>query len=414
MKLTTTIIICFGCFFLFQIEGKAQINPLKKIKDKTNEKINKGIDKSFDKAFNKKDRDKDVKNEAPSAQSTPSTSEVQTNDAKVNSGSDHKTDVNAKPELKWSKYDFVPGDKIIFEDNLAGEENGEFPSRWDFKSGNIEVAEFGGENVIMFRDGAPEIVPYMKTPEKDYLPEVFTVEFDLYVGNDDFVCYLFDRKNQKSGSPTGYTGIATKYYKMDIGQAVSELPDKAKLAKRRWVHVAIAYTNGKLKAYMDETRLINLPRIDFDPKGISLYIYHANNDNLYYVKNVRIAEGGVKYYDRFLQDGKIVSNAIRFDVGKATLLPESMGAVNEIYGLLKDHPEVRFSIEGHTDSDGDWDLNQKLSEERAKTVMDQLISMGIDKNRLSFRGYGETKPILTNTTPEGKASNRRVEFVKNN
>ena len=409
MKTMKILSICLlGCI-LAAPPLHSQVNPLKKIKQKTDKKLDREMDKALDKVFSKKDTKKDEEK----VQDTDKVPEAN-NPGQPANQSPEAVIPESKPELKWAKYDFVPGDKIIFEDNLLGEENGEFPSRWDFRSGNVEVAEFGGENVIMFRDGAPEIIPYMKTPGKDYLPDVFTIEFDLYVGNDNFVCYLFDRKNQKSGSPTGYTGIAIRYYKMEIGRAVSELPEKDKLAKRRWVHVAIAYTNGKLKAYMDETRLINLPRLDFDPRGISLYIYHARNDNLYYVKNVRIAEGGVKYYDRFLQDGKIVSNAIRFDVGKATLLPESMGAVNEIYGLLEEHPEIKFSIEGHTDSDGDFDTNQKLSEDRAKTVMDQLISMGIDENRLSFRGFGETTPVDTNNTPEGKASNRRVEFVKTN
>jgi uncharacterized protein (TIGR02145 family) len=69
-------------------------------------------------------------------------------------------------------------------------------------------------------------------------------------------------------------------------------------------------------------------------------------------------------------------------------------------------------VQGHTDSDGDNDLNQKLSEDRAQTVMEQLVSMGISKERLSFKGYGESKPVAPNDTPEGKASNRRVEFVK--
>ncbi|MDX2445401.1 MAG: OmpA family protein, partial [Bacteroidales bacterium] len=66
----------------------------------------------------------------------------------------------------------------------------------------------------------------------------------------------------------------------------------------------------------------------------------------------------------------------------------------------------------HTDADGDFDFNQKLSEERAETVMNQLISMGISADRLTFKGFGESKPINTNDTPEGKANNRRVEFVK--
>ena len=108
------------------------------------------------------------------------------------------------------------------------------------------------------------------------------------------------------------------------------------------------------------------------------------------------------------------SNGVRFDVGKASLRPESMGVLNKIYKLLSEHPEVNFSIEGHTDADGDFDFNQKLSEERAKTVMNQLISMGINAGRLTSKGFGESKPVNTNDTPEGKAANRRVEFVKNN
>ena len=174
----------------------------------------------------------------------------------------------------------------------------------------------------------------------------------------------------------------------------------------------MAYTNGKFKAYMDETRLINIPRIDFDPKGLSIHVYHASNDNLFYVKNIRIASGGVKYYDRILEDGKIVAHGIRFDVNKATLKPESMGVINEVFELMNKHPELNFSVEGHTDSDGDEAFNLKLSEDRAKAVMDQLISMGISSDRLSSKGMGESVPISDNTSPEGKANNRRVEFVK--
>jgi outer membrane protein OmpA-like peptidoglycan-associated protein len=131
-----------------------------------------------------------------------------------------------------------------------------------------------------------------------------------------------------------------------------------------------------------------------------------------FIKNVRIAEGAVKLYDKLMQDGKIVANGIRFDVNKATIRSESMGVINSIYGLLKDHPELKLSVEGHTDSDGDEAMNQTLSEKRAQAVADQLISMGIDGSRLISKGYGESKPAGTNDTSEGKAANRRVEFVK--
>ncbi|MDF1575546.1 MAG: OmpA family protein [Bacteroidales bacterium] len=383
----------------------SQENPLQKIRKESHRKINKNIEKLFDEKG---------KEETPPAQPQPVLEEQAQQQQQApgqvqQAGEEAKED---KPELTWAKYDFVPGDRVIFEDNLEGEENGEFPSRWDLIRGNVEVARFGGENVIMFRDGAPEIVPYFKEAREDYLPEVFTVELDIYCDNSDFCVYLYDRKNQKSGSPTGYTDLAVDSERMDFGQSNSAHPDARTLPERRWMHVSIAYTNGKLKAYMDETRLINIPRIDFDPKGITLHTYHARNDKLFYVKNIRIAGGGVKYYDRVMQDGKIIANGIRFDTGKSTLKPESMGVINEIYRLMEQNPELKFSVEGHTDNVGDDASNLNLSADRAERVMKTLIDMGISPDRLSSKGLGETMPMDDNNYPEGRANNRRVEFVK--
>jgi len=131
-----------------------------------------------------------------------------------------------------------------------------------------------------------------------------------------------------------------------------------------------------------------------------------------YIKNVKIAKGAVPLYDKILSDGKFVTHGIKFDVNKATIKSESMGTINYVYTMMKDNPELNFSVEGHTDSDGDNSLNQSLSDQRAKAVMNQLISMGIAENRLKYKGWGETKPMSDNNTPEGKANNRRVEFVK--
>jgi outer membrane protein OmpA-like peptidoglycan-associated protein len=79
---------------------------------------------------------------------------------------------------------------------------------------------------------------------------------------------------------------------------------------------------------------------------------------------------------------------------------------------MQKQTDLNFSVEGHTDSDGDDALNQTLSEKRALAVMDRLVSMGISVNRLKSAGWGESKPIGENSTAEGKANNRRVEFVK--
>jgi outer membrane protein OmpA-like peptidoglycan-associated protein len=323
-----------------------------------------------------------------------------------------------KPTVKWAKYDFVPGQTVIFEDKPSSdEENGEFPSRWDLYKGNSEIGEVNGENVIMFLSGGTYIVPYLKNSKEDYLPDVFTLEMDVWfsksasTANRVWVC-LGDKKNQgnRGGSNTCLTIMPHSLEFLNSEKSYPGTENVGWTVEKTgsWRHIAIAYTKGKFKAYMNDTRLINVPHLEVNPTGITV---ESGNDNIF-IKNIRIAKGGVKYYDRVLSDGKIVENGIRFDVNKATLKPESMGPINKIYKLMTKYPDLKFSVEGHTDSDGDGTLNQKLSVARAKAVMDKLIAMGISADRLKYTGFGESKPIDTNATPEGKANNRRVEFVK--
>lgn len=324
----------------------------------------------------------------------------------------------APMNVQWNKFDFVPGDKVIFEDGPDRmEENGEFPSRWDLVQGQVEIASVNGETVMMFLDGG-KIIPYLKNRDQDYLPDIFTIEFDFYTpkGGNRIKFFLSDQKNQ--------TGIAGNAQEFDVTPNRIDTPDGNYVEHSQrdysycengcWTHVSIAFTNGRLKIYLDDTRLVNIPHYEFNPTGFTFYPYFAEaaDNKVFYAKNFRIAEGGVKYYDRVMTDGKIICNGIRFDVNKATLKAESMGPINNIFELMQKQPDLKFSVEGHTDSDGDEAANQKLSEERAKTVKEQLIAMGISAERLSSKGFGESKPIDNNSTAEGKANNRRVEFVK--
>ena len=106
--------------------------------------------------------------------------------------------------VDWNKYDFISGDIIIFEDNLIGEKNGEFPSQWDLTKGTIENASMDGENVIYFincnTNSGGGIVPLMKNCKEDYLPEEFTIEFDAYFEKPglDYKLYFLDYKNQQN------------------------------------------------------------------------------------------------------------------------------------------------------------------------------------------------------------------------
>ncbi|GAA4319016.1 OmpA family protein [Compostibacter hankyongensis] len=130
------------------------------------------------------------------------------------------------------------------------------------------------------------------------------------------------------------------------------------------------------------------------------------------IKNMRIAAGGDDKYNKIVTDGKFITHGILFDVNSSVIKPESMGTLNEIARLMKDHGDLKFEIDGHTDSDGDDAANMKLSLERACAVKTALAGMGIAGSRLSTKGLGETKPIDKNNTAEGKANNRRVEFIK--
>lgn len=113
-----------------------------------------------------------------------------------------------------------------------------------------------------------------------------------------------------------------------------------------------------------------------------------------------------------VRDNKIeIREKIQFEYNKSDIKEESFDLMNEITQVVKDNPHIKkVSIEGHTDSDGSDAYNKKLSDDRAKAVMKYLVDHGIDAGRLAAKGYGEEKPIATNDTDEGKATNRRVEF----
>lgn len=107
---------------------------------------------------------------------------------------------------------------------------------------------------------------------------------------------------------------------------------------------------------------------------------------------------------------KIVLNNIFFDFDKATLRPESTNELERLTKLMSDMPTLKIEISGHTDNKGNANYNQVLSESRAKSVVDYLISKSIKADRLTFKGYGFTQPIATNDTDEGRQQNRRTEF----
>ena len=116
-------------------------------------------------------------------------------------------------------------------------------------------------------------------------------------------------------------------------------------------------------------------------------------------------------FDALSRDGHIALY-LNFDTGKSAIKPESSPIINQIVEMLKSNPDIKISVEGHTDDAGNPKSNKTLSDDRAKAVVTEIVAQGIDSNRLSAAGYGQDKPIADNKTEDGRAKNRRVELVK--
>ncbi|KAA3439658.1 OmpA family protein [Rufibacter hautae] len=388
---------------LLVLPAHAQFNIGDKLKSKVNEKIDAKLNKTADQVTSGKKASSGAAKESEEAATEETAAEG----------------TSAAPEAKakvWTKYDFVPGDKVLFADNLKGEENGEFPSRWDLKNGNAEVASFGGTDVIHLVSNGTAISPLMKT--ENYLPETFTVEMDVYFDSDNpnmaYEIYFLSDLNKYNEATHGMfwdpivispEGVHFK----NFGSNSAEL--QATGTKSQWRHVSIAFNKRSMKVYLDQHRLINIPNTTGKPVNLKIKSDRRIEGNAM-VKNVFIAEGGKKLYDQVLATGKIVTYGVKFDTNKAVIRPESMGTLNSIVKLMQEQPSLNFSVDGHTDSDGDDASNLKLSQQRAEAVKTYLVSQGIADSRLKAKGQGESKPLDKGTTVEAKANNRRVEFVK--
>ncbi len=392
----------------------AQIGILGKVKDKVNERANKKVDESIDKGLDKAE-DPAKKTDEQKQEETPqnNSGESSSGNASPKSATTNTSEADTKTTMiAYGKYDFVPGTQIIFQDDLTGESAGEFPSKWDLDEGKTEVATIDGQNVIAFLNGNyATIFPYWKD-KSDYLPEVFSVEFDHYVPEGSYQQFALSFRCAKGGAEyvdkddftswiiTGQSATAGSAF----GNYVGEYNNK-------WHHIALSYNKGNVKIYSDQYRMCIAPHMNGNPYNVEFGCI-ANEERPVYIKNIRIAAGGGNLYQRVMSDGKFTTRGILFDVNKSTIKPQSMGSINEIYAMMKEHPELKFEIDGHTDADGNVAANLKLSQERADAVKAQLASMGVDVTRLSSKGYGSGKPVSPNDTPEGKANNRRVEFIK--
>jgi outer membrane protein OmpA-like peptidoglycan-associated protein len=409
-------------FFLFSLcvlihFANGQI--LKKVTDRVKNKVDNTVDKTAD----------DAMNPNKNKNAIDSTNNQNTTATDNNSGSGPAT-------LKtYSKYDFVPGERIIVFEDFAQDAVGDFPDKWNTNAAG-EVMTIEGKQGHWFAIGKTGV--YM--PDFiDSLPDDFTLEFDMLVdkpvhswGIDVNLTQLPDRnrpadwsyaKNNFSlnilpGSPDFNNNGTSSYKKKKNG--VEESSNSTKLTQfidiSRPVHVAFWRQKERLRVYLNEEKTWDVPKAILPEAKLNSLVFNipTSNDQWYYlITNLRLAVGAPDTRKKILEQNKWVTHGILFDVNSDKIKPESYGTLKEMANVLKEYGDLKVKIVGHTDADGKDDANLDLSKRRAASVKAALAKeFGIDEGRMETDGKGESEPIDKNDTPAGKANNRRVELVK--
>jgi OmpA-OmpF porin, OOP family len=308
-------------------------------------------------------------------------------------------------EGAWANYDFKPGDRILYASDFSTDEVGDFPRSMEFKSGALETVEWQDARWLR---ASQDSKFYLVLP--DTLPSQFTMEFDYSIPSDGEVWIYFTPEESNRLLSFGGQGTAA------VHNSAAGVDGRGALAKldANVVRRARVMGDGKyLKVYLDDTRVLNVPNADLGRSNKILFYTDATAEKPTLFGNFRVAAGGKKLYDALAEKGRVATQGIYFDTGSDRIRPESTPTLKEIGTMLKDHPDLKLTIEGHTDNVGSPQSNQALSEKRAAAVRQFLIdSYQVDGARLAAKGVGAGKPAAGNDTAEGRQQNRRVELVR--
>jgi len=311
----------------------------------------------------------------------------------------------------WANYDFVPGERVLFADDFAGEYVGDFPRRLTYVRGNLEVVEWEGRRLLRGSGGDRFVV---QIPEG--LPEQYTVEFDVHDPTTSSGTDVYPAALESGGEYTGSHRINIGSWR---GSGVwSRTPVSTNAIERleeEVVPIRISVDDGYVKVYAREHRIANVPQVDFPVSGTGITFHlHSRTDRPIYLGNLRVAAGGrTRIYEQLSAEGRVVTRGILFDTGSATLSPESTPTLADIGRTLQEHADLRLRIEGHTDNTGTAEGNQALSQQRAASVRTFLMAeYDVAPDRLEALGMGQTVPAAPNDTEEGRQTNRRVELVR--
>lgn len=420
----------------------AQINIQERLERKAKERLERKVDNTIDKGFDKTEEEvdkeareatkgkgkKDKDAEAGGAEGGGAAGEGRPDGAAAG-------DAAPRTLKAYSKFDFVPGDQLVAVEDFMQDAIGDFPARWNTNTSGEVVTIDGEEGHWLKLTAAGIFYPeFLAT-----IPENATIEFDLMVNPEySYYCNCIRVKfvdattanllmpgpineveisidPQSAGGGIGTTAILAR-----DGQGLTVISndrEQSKLVgdnKAPKVHVALWRQKQRVRVYLNEEKVWDLPRAFQSGPEYRLVMHTGACENSTpFITNFRVAQGAPDARNKLITEGRLVTRGILFDSGSDRIKPESYGTLKDIATVLTENAAVRVRIIGHTDSDGEDAANMDLSKRRAAAVREALNKeFAIDTARMETDGKGEGTPAGPNDTPQGKANNRRVEFVK--
>ena len=318
-----------------------------------------------------------------------------------------------QPQFTTLKADFVPGEKTIFFDDFTDMTAGDPPLHFKSRGAAPELRAAGDLRQLTI------VQNNVLTPNLKALPANFTYEaeikFEIPRGLAN-VFLIFYAKDREAATLT--TGVRANTFDITLVRKLPKFEElgraPVKLSIAQPVKMALWLQNGRMRVFVNGDKYIDANQVDIpaiDRVEIRTDIAGAGPSVGY--QSVRFAESTPDASDSIMATGRYVTHGIRFDTNSDRLQPESAYVIQSVAKALAANPALKLLIEGHTDAVGAAALNLDLSKRRAEAVKSVLVSQfSVDAARLATNGLGATKPMDTNDTPQGRAQNRRVEFVR--